>query len=170
MGRKQKMKSNEQKNYQTALRMLDPLFCREDHCDGANAIYRLSALYYLEDDISEDGLEREIKKLIREVSKFSVRPDTLYVHESFIEIDWYPESYQMVMNRGQYIGLVVEFAKFLNECPIKLYINDECFYDDDPEFSVRIVNNDDINFFPQFNQKCFGLDPMHSIEVVNLLI
>jgi hypothetical protein len=141
---------------------------RSDHYDGINAIYRLPACVKIPDGTCGDGLKRQLQKLIKDLSKLSVRPNRIYIHDDMIEIDWYPKGYQMVMNRGQYAGLLLEYAEFLNKAPIRdLFIQDG-YFGDDPEDSVRSVSNDLVNFFPEFNSKCFGATDSEPIEVIDL--
>ncbi|HDR7314291.1 hypothetical protein MXL46_19040 [Heyndrickxia sporothermodurans] len=154
-------------NFQIAISALTQ--ARSDHYDGVNAIYRLSACVSIPKGTSNDGVERQVKKVTKDLAKLSVRPNRIFIHDNMIEIDWYPKAYryQMVMNRGQYVGLLLEFAEFLNKAPIQdLYIQDG-FFDDDPEDSVRSVDNDLVNFFPEFNSKCFGAEDKESIEIIN---
>jgi hypothetical protein len=61
----------------------------------------------------------------------------------------------MVMTRGQYAGLQLEFSVFLDQSGISgIAIQDGC-YNDDPKDLVKAVSNDQVNFFPEFNLKMF---------------
>jgi hypothetical protein len=154
----------EKSNLHKAISVLTPGYVREDHFDGVNAIYRLAAYIELDENLSKDGFCRQLQYLNRELSKLSVRPNSVYIFDNMIVINWYTRGFQMVMNRGQYAGLVLQFAKFLDTCHLKgLKILDECF-NDDPEDAVKSVPNEDINFFPEFNEKCFGSN--EPIEIV----
>ncbi|MED3602906.1 hypothetical protein P4472_13595 [Bacillus subtilis] len=118
-------------NFQKAIMALDPNYSRNDHYDGVNAIYRLAAYVPVPEGCSPDGIRRQIKKLIKELNKLEVRPNRLNIYEDMIEIDYYPKGYQMVMNRGQYAGLQLEFAEFRNKAPIlDLFFQDGFFRDD----------------------------------------
>jgi len=153
-------------NFQIAVAGLAEV--RSDHYAGINAIYRLPACVKIPDGTCGDGLERLLQKLVKDLSNLSVRPNRIYIHDDMIEIDWYPKGYQMVMNRGQYVGLLLEFAEFLNKAPIQDLIIQKGFFDDDPEETVRSVSNEIINFFPEFNSSCFGLNDNESIEIIKL--
>ena len=97
-----------------------------------------------------------------------VKANRIFIHDGKIEIDFYPKGFQMVMSRGQYAGLVFEFAEFLNNSSIQnLYIQSR-FFLDDPDDSVKGVSNDMINFFPEFNQDCFGSNPNEPIKIINI--
>jgi hypothetical protein len=152
-------------NFQIAVAGLTDV--RSDHYDGINAIYRLPASVRIPEGTCGDGLERLLKKLIKDLSELGVRPNRIYIHDDRIEIDWYPKGYQMVMNRGQYVGLLLEFAEFLNKSPIQELLIQDGYFGDDPEDSVRSVSNDMVNFFPEFNSSCFGLKDNESIEIIN---
>lgn len=140
---------------------------RSDHYDGINAIYRLPACVKIPEGTCGDGLERLLQKLVKDLSNLSVRPNRIFIHDDLIEIDWYTKGYQMVMNRGQYVGLLLEFAEFLNKAPIQNLLIQDGYFGDDPEDSVRSVSNDMVNFFPEFNSSCFGLRDNESIEIIN---
>ncbi|ATO26990.1 hypothetical protein RA13_02320 [Bacillus atrophaeus] len=140
---------------------------RSDHYDGINAIYRLPAFVRIPEGNCGDGLERLLQKLVKDLSDLSVRPNRIFIHDDMIEIDWYTKGYQMVMNRGQYVGLLLEFAEFLNKAPIHGLLIQYGYFGDDPEDSVRSVSNDMVNFFPEFNSSCFGLKDNESIEIIN---
>lgn len=154
-------------NFQKAIMALDPNYSRNDHYDGVNAIYRLAAYVPVPEGCSPDGIRRQIKKLIKELNKLEVRPNRLNIYEDMIEIDYYPKGYQMVMNRGQYAGLQLESAEFLNKAPILDLFFQDGFFGDDPEDSVRSVSNDKVNFFPEFNSACFGAEDNEPIEITN---
>lgn len=157
-------------NYQLAISAIE--YGREDHYNGVDAIYRLAACVpIVYEETSADGLRRQIKQLTKQLSLLDVQADRLYINEDMIEIDFHPKGFQMVMTRGQYVGLLLEFADFLDKSKIENIQIQDGFYYDDPETSVRTVSNDQINFFPEFNSKCFG---KHSddvpIEVYNCCI
>jgi hypothetical protein len=141
---------------------------RTDHYDGINALYRVAAYVPIPMGSSPDGIERQVKKLIKDLDQLSVRPNQIFIFDNKIEIVWYAKDYQMVMNRGQYLGLVFEFVDFLNNAPIQDIYLQSAFFSDDPDDSVKGVSNDMINFFPEFNQDCFGADPNEPIRIVNL--
>lgn len=152
-------------NFHIAVNALNT--ARNDHYDGVNAIYRLAACLKIPKKTSPDGVNRQVKKLVKELSKLEVRPNRINVFDNMLEIDWYPKGYQMVMNRGQYAGLMLEFAEYLNDSKIwGLFIQDGCF-DDDPEDSVKGVSNDMIHFFPEFNAACFGAEDHESIKIMD---
>ncbi|MEK3857501.1 hypothetical protein [Cytobacillus sp. FSL H8-0458] len=152
-------------NYHIAISSLTA--ARNDHYDGVNAIYRLAAQVPIPKGTSRDGLKREIKRVVKDLSGQKVLANRIIIHEEFLEIDFYPKGFQMVMTRGQYAGLQLEFAEFLNQTGIwGIVIQDGC-YMDDPECSVKSVSNGSINFFPEFNSKCFGARDNEPIEIIN---
>lgn len=151
-------------NFQIAVTALKN--ARTDHYDGVNAIYRLSAYAKIPERTCKDGFERQLQKIMKDLSSLSVCPNRIYVQDDKLEIDWYPKGYQMVMNRGQYVGLLLEFAEFLNKANMWDLVIQDGFFDDDPEESVKSVGNDMINFFPEFNSDCFGLRNNNSIEIM----
>lgn len=152
-------------NIQTALKVLEPGYVSEDHYDGVHPIYRLAAYVKLDKNWSANRLDRYFRYLYRKLSKLSVRPNVIFIWDDKIVIDWYPRGIQMVMNIGQYAGLVLQFAKFLDNCHVKgLEILIGCF-DDDPGDPVDYATHKDINFFPEFNAECFGSN--RPIEIVD---
>ncbi|MEW4973131.1 hypothetical protein ABRY75_18440 [Bacillus stercoris] len=152
-------------NYHIAISSLTA--ARNDHYDGVNAIYRLAAQVPINKGTSPDGLQRQIKRLVKELMVQKVRANRINIHEDMLVIDFYPKGFQMVMTRGQYAGLQLEFAEFLNRTGIwGIEIQDGC-YMDDPEDSVKSVCNGLINFFPEFNSKCFGARENEFIEIIN---
>ncbi|MFK9091714.1 hypothetical protein [Bacillus salipaludis] len=162
-GEKMKLYKN---NHETLISSINSV--RSDHFDGINAIYRLVAYVPILLGVSVDGIRRQAQKLIKDIDQLSVRPNQIFIFDNMIEIVWYAKDYQMVMNRGQYLGLVFEFVEFLNNASIQdLYIKSG-FFSDDPDDSVKCVSNDMINFFPEFNQECFGAGWNEPIKIVNL--
>lgn len=113
-------------NFQIALSALTD--SRSDHYDGVNAIYRLAACVPIPKGTSSDGIRRQIKKLLKDLKRLVVLPNRINIHDDMIEIDFYPKGYQMVMNQGQYIGLLIEFADFLNKAPIDDLLIQEFFW------------------------------------------
>lgn len=155
----------EKSNYQIAVSSLTD--ARSDHYDGVNAIYRVAAQVPISEGTSPDGIQRVIKRLVKDLSVQKVLANRINIHEEFLEIDFYPKGFQMVMTRGQYAGLQLEFANFLDQTGIwGIAIQDGC-YMDTPEDSVKSVCNDLINFFPEFNSKCFGARENEPIEIIN---
>ncbi|MEI2446060.1 hypothetical protein [Priestia megaterium] len=156
--------NHKKSNYQIAISSLTN--ARHDHYDGVNAIYRLSAYAKIPESTCKDGFERQLQKIMKNLSSLSVYPNRIYVQDDKLEIDWYPKGYQMVMNRGQYAGLLLEFAEFLNKANMRDLVIQDGFFGDDPEESVKSMSNDMINFFPEFNSDCFGLRDNNSIEIM----
>lgn len=155
----------EKNNYQIAVSSLTS--ARNDHYDGVNAIYRLAAQVPVPKGTSPDGVQRQVKRLVKDLMVQKVRANRINIHEEMLVIDFYPKGFQMAMTRGQYAGLQLEFAEFLNQTGILgIEIQDGC-YNDDPEDSVKSVSNDIINFFPEFNSKCFGARDNEPMEIIN---
>lgn len=152
-------------NFQIALSALTD--SRGDHYDGINAIYRLAACVPIPKGSSPDGIRRQVRRLRKDLEKLEIRPNRIIIHDDMIEIDFYPKTYQMVMTIGQYIGLLIEFAEFLNKAPITDLNIQDGFFGDDPECSVRSIDNDLVNFFPEFNSTCFGAEDYEPIEIIN---
>lgn len=150
-------------NIQIAISSLNE--AREDHYDGVNAIYRLAAYVPIPEDTSSDGKERQLNRLIEDLSNQKVRANRIYVSESRIDVDYYPRGFQMARTRGQFVGLQLEFAQFLNQSSIWGMEIQRGSYWDDPDDSVRSASNDQINFFPEFNSKCFGLQGDEEIDI-----
>ncbi|MCO4852442.1 hypothetical protein [Bacillus vallismortis] len=150
-------------NFQMAINALTE--ARSDHYDGVNAIYRLSAYLEMDDSNLEEDYAEYLERNIESLAKLSVRPNRIYICDSKFEIDWYPKGFQMVLTRGQYAGLLLEFEEFLNNIQFpNIYINNGSF-GDDPKEIVRSVNNDMVNFFPEFNSRCFGLNENESMDI-----
>ncbi|MCE4049910.1 hypothetical protein [Bacillus sp. Au-Bac7] len=152
-------------NYLKAIRVLNEKYARKDHCDGTNALYRLVASLSLDKTFSAKDFESYLLYLTKEFEKLDVRPNAICVLETKIDVIWYPRDFQMVMNRGQYAGLCLEFAEFLNKSHLNLEIQEDSF-SEDPEDRVKSVSNDIINFFPEFNARCFGSN--EPIAILNL--
>lgn len=153
------------KNFQIAVSALTD--SRSDHYDGVNAIYRLAAYVPIPKGSSPHGIKRQIKKLLKDLERLEVRANRIFIYDDTIEIDFYPKGFQMVMSLGQYVGLIIEFAAFINKAPIQDLLIRESFNGDDPEDSVRSVGNDMVNFFPEFNSTCFGAEEKEPIEIIN---
>lgn len=152
-------------NYHIAISSLTA--ARNDHYDGVNAIYRLAAQVPINKGTSPDGVLRQVKRLVKDLMVQKVCANRINIHEDVLVIDFYPKGFQMAMTRGQYAGLQLEFAEFLNQTGIwGIEIQDGC-YMDDPEDSVKSVSNDLINFFPEFNSKCFGARDNEPMEIIN---
>lgn len=150
-------------NYRIAVTSLTE--ARDDHYDKENAIYRLSACV----KISNSTTFSQVYTLLYDLSKLEVRPRRLFLNENMLEVDWAPRGFQMVMNRGQYAGLVLEFAEFLNKTGIPDLVIQEGFFWDDPGESVKGVSADLINFFPTFNADCFGAKDNEPIEIMDCI-
>lgn len=153
-------------NYQIANSALSEV--REDHYDGVNAIYRLAATVPIPDGTPTDGIYRLLNRLSSQLSTLEVRANRIFIGNHSLDIDFYPKGYQMVMTRGQYAGLQLELAEFLSKSGIKGITIQSGSFMDDPDNSVKTVSNNLINFFPEFNSKCFGAYDGESIEVINL--
>ncbi|MCA1032267.1 hypothetical protein LCL95_14610 [Bacillus timonensis] len=139
-----------------------------DKYDGVNSIYRLAAAIPIPENASSDGIKKLINRLKKELSTLNVRANAINFMEDILEIDFYAKGYQMLMTRGQYVGLVTEFGAFLDSSGIEdIFIQygflSETPYDD----SVLSATNDQINFFPEFNSRCFGADESEKIQVYN---
>ncbi|MFD1031724.1 hypothetical protein [Metaplanococcus flavidus] len=156
-----------QTNFEIACESLSS--AREDHYDGIHSIYRLSAWVVVPDSMSFEESVKQFDQLVKDLSNLKVRPNRIYKHGGgLLEVDYYPRGYQMVMNKGQYAGLQLEFAQFLDQSPILgMSIQEGCYYDD-PDDSVKSVSNAQINFFPEFNSKCFGTLENEKINIYNI--
>ncbi|MEW4221072.1 hypothetical protein [Rossellomorea marisflavi] len=150
-------------NYQIAISALNT--ARNDHYDGANAIYRLSARKNVPMEISRSNLLNYVKGLVENLSVQEVIANKVNIHKGFIEVEYYPKGYQMVMTKGQYVGLHLEFAEFIEKTNILGLEVQKTFLEDEPDYTVRAVANQEINFFPEFNSKCFGTSDRRTIEV-----
>ncbi|MGD6960064.1 hypothetical protein ACQCWA_20860 [Rossellomorea aquimaris] len=150
-------------NFQLAMNALTE--ARSDHYDGVNAIYRLSAYLEMDDGDSEEDYAKYLERVIEILSKLSVRPNRIYVCDNKFEMDWYPKGFQMVMTRGQFSGLMLEFAEFLNNTQIPNFYINEGSFGDDPEETVRSDNNNMVNFFPRFNSRYFGLKENKTMDI-----
>ena len=91
---------------------------REDHYNGANALYRLSAIVPISSNISTVEVYRQLNELINQLSTLKVKANRVLIKNHEFEIDFYPKGFQMVMSNGQYAGLQLEFAEFLNNSGI----------------------------------------------------
>ncbi|OXS60821.1 hypothetical protein B0G93_10798 [Bacillus sp. V-88] len=139
-----------------------------DKYDGVHSIYRLAAAVPIPECTSPDGVERQINRLKKELATLNVRANAINFMEDILEIDFYAKDYQMVMTRGQYVGLVTEFAVFLDSSGIEEIFIQYGFLSETPyNDSVLTASNDQINFFPEFNSKCFGADISEKIQVYN---
>jgi hypothetical protein len=156
------MKNQFKENYQLAIEALKG--ARSDHYDGVNAIYRLAGCIKLSGSITLKQLENHVNKL----AILPVRPNRCFVHDNILEIEWHPKGFQMVMNQEQYKDLILEFVEFLDEAPLPLLVQ-QGFLQDDPEASVKSVSNDLVNFYPKFNQNCFGSDNEEPIEILDIV-
>lgn len=142
---------------------------RADHYDGMNALYSMVAQVPISEETSPEGLKRQINALTKQLSLLEVQPEQIFVlsDHNIIRIEFCAKDYQMVMTKGQYVGLLLEFADFLSNSNISDIRIHERFFDADPESSVKMFSDDMINFFPEFNSKCFGAEKNTPIEVIN---
>ncbi|MDW4528785.1 hypothetical protein R3398_20785 [Rossellomorea marisflavi] len=150
-------------NYQIAITTLTN--ARKDHYDGENAIYRLAARKNVPVGISQKKLQNYVGNLVDVLSVQDVIANKVNIHKGFIEVEFYPKGYQMVMTKGQYAGLHLEFAQFIEKTKIIGLEAQKTFLEDEPDYSVRAVANELVNFFPEFNSKCFGTSDRRDIEV-----
>ena len=143
---------------------------REDHYNGANALYRLSATVTIPGIISTVELYRRLNELINQLSTLKVKANRVLIKNHEFEIDFYPKGFQMVMSNGQYAGLQLEFAEFLNNSGINGIKINSASFSDDPDESVKSVSSDFINFFPKFDSQCFGANKDELIQIANLIL
>lgn len=156
---------NEKSNSEIAISALTE--ASHNHFEGEYALYRMAAYVPVEKGASPAGLQRQLNKLKKELLKLRVKADRIMLFDDMLEISFFPNGYQMVMTRGQYAGLQLEFAEFLDDSGIDgIKIQGGC-YNDDPDYSVTAASNHQINFFPEFNSLCFGARSDDPIEVVN---
>jgi len=140
-------------------------YARSDHYNGVNAIYRLAASVPLSQKNCTDSGKNQVKWLVGKLSELKVKANRVNVLEETLEINFYPKGFQMVMTKGQYVGLLLEFAEFLDNSGILgIKIQEDC-YNDAPDDSVKAVRNNQINFFPEFDSNCFGLNDHEKIRI-----
>jgi hypothetical protein len=126
-------------------------YFRKDHYDGKNALYRLSA------KIETERKEMNIIQLITKLSDLTVVPNEIVVFPEKIELHWYPNGYQMVLDYGQYLALILDYIAFIERIEeLKISFLKRCLLED-PDRTVWGVPNEVINFAPTFSSDCFGL-------------
>lgn len=129
---------------------------REDHYDGVNALFRLSAVID-KDPLKGKGQKRQLYELLQNIKTWSVVPNEIVVFTDRIEIHWYAKEYQMVMNQNQYLKLIIQFLFFLSNTQYKnIQFLKRCLMES-PDRTVWGAPSGLINYSPVFSSESFGL-------------
>ncbi|MFC6040528.1 hypothetical protein ACFPYN_13965 [Paenisporosarcina macmurdoensis] len=137
---------------------------RDDHFDGENGLYRLSARIPLDPKSTVPRVLEYSHYLIGKLYELSVKPTRMFIHDNMFEVEWRAIGYQVVSSKAQYMELILHFAHFLERNQFDNIDLQLGFLSDCPVGSIHEIPMNDINFSPQFNIECFG--SKGTIEVI----
>jgi len=140
---------------------------REDHFDGKNGFYRLSAKISIDPASDALGVLEYSHYVIGKLYQLSVRPSRVFIYDNMFDIEWHAIGNQVVSSKTQYMKLILQFAHFLEKNQFDNIDLQEGFFDDDPGGSIHEIPMNEVNFSPQFNKECFGSNG--EIEVLCLI-
>ena len=152
-------------NHQIAVDALK--YACKSHYDGVHTIYRMAACVLFEENVTDNEIFARLQRLSEELKVLDVRANRIMVYDDMLEIDFYPKRSLMVMNKGQYAGLMLQFADFLEKSGLEDMFIQSGMYDDDPGDKIYPSNEYLVNHFPEFNSICFGSCNYEQIEVVD---
>ncbi|MCM3411128.1 MULTISPECIES: hypothetical protein [Bacillaceae] len=139
------------------LQLLKSSPIREDHYDGINALYRLSAVIEKDSLGEKVSLGKQLYELLQNIETWSVVPNEIVVFPDRIEIHWYAKEFQMVMTRSQYLKLIIQFLFFLSNAQSNIQFLKRCLMES-PDRTVWGAPNEMINYSPTFSSTSFGLE------------
>jgi len=137
---------------------------REEHYDGENGLYRLSARIPLDPKSTALRVIEYSHYVIGKLYQLSVIPSRMFIYDDKFEIDWVANGYQVVSSKAQYMDLILHFAHFLEKNKLENIDIQTGFIDDCPGGNIHEISINEINFSPQFNKECFG--SKGTIEVI----
>jgi len=142
----------------TAMNFWNDVSVREDHYNGRNSLYRLSAKVPLEPALTTEYLLNNSHYLRGLLSELPIRPSRIFIYDDMYEIEWFAKCYLVVSSKAQYMELILHFAQYLDENQFEHFRMDiqEGFVGDDPGSSIDGIPFYKINFSPKFINECFG--------------
>lgn len=146
------MNKNEQK--QIVLCEFNNDRVRGDQYNGENVLMRLAIyIYYKSDKEGED-----IVSLLKNIE---IKPEFIILEESKskINVSWFSQQNNVIMNKEQYLRVLDEFIDFVDGLNISEWVIDiGMFGDDTTKLNYHMEENLDVVINPSFNRKNFGLN------------
>lgn len=127
---------------------------REDQYNGENVFMRL-AIYVLYKS------EEEKEEILNMLKNIDIKPEFIIIEESKSKINvwWFSQQNNVIMNKNQYLRLIDEFIDYVDELHFKEWIIDSGMLGDDTtELNYSNNKNLEIVINPSFNRKNFSLN------------
>lgn len=127
---------------------------RGDQYNGENVLMRLAIyIYYKSDKEGED--------IVRLLKNIEIKPEFIILEESKskINVSWFSQQNNVIMNKEQYLRVLDEFIDFVDRLNISEWVIDVgMFGDDTSELNFHMDENLEVVINPSFNRKNFGLN------------
>lgn len=140
---------------------------RKEHSDGEHLVGCLVATIGFNSNLQFPEASKELEYVLNQLNQLPVRPHQLFVESgSSWEAVWYANDYQMVSDKWEYAGLILDFSEFLeqHQAPFFTTFLQDWFLLADSGERISELPNEAINFSPAFNVAWFGNDG--EIEVI----
>lgn len=144
--------------FKSALNIEENDVITDDHINGENGLYRLAA--YIPRNTNETPSDVvEFSHFLKDIlTELPIRPNRLFIHDDCYAIDWAAVGCQVLSSRAQYVQLLENFSKFLEEdyfCQLNIQVQLGSL-SDSPSGTINDFFKKDINYSPTFNPECFG--------------
>ncbi|MFR9289291.1 MAG: hypothetical protein ACLVL6_05975 [Clostridium paraputrificum] len=153
------MNKNEQK--QIILDKFNNKEVREDQYNGESVLMRLAISILYKSDSERENIVKVLKNI-------DIKPEFIILEDSKSKINvwWFSQRNNVIMNKEQYLRLLDEFIDFVDGLNISEWIIDVgMFGDDTTELNYQVNENVEIIINPSFNRKNFGLNGEPQIDL-----
>ncbi len=153
------MNKNEQR--QIILDKFNKNVVREDQYNGESVLTRLAIGILYKTDTEKENIVNLLKNI-------HIKPEFIILEErkSRINVWWFSQQNNVIMNKEQYLRLLDEFIDFVDELNIRdWFIEVGMFGDDTIELNYHSEENLEVVINPSFNRKNFGLNGEPQIDL-----
>ncbi|MGG7179258.1 hypothetical protein ACQPU1_16935 [Clostridium paraputrificum] len=145
------MNRNEQR--QIILDEFNKNVVREDQYNGENVIMRLAIIISYKSDTEREDIVHVLKNI-------DTKPELIILEyrKSIINVWWFSQQNNVIMNKEQYLRLLDEFIDFVDGLNLReWFIEVGMFGDDTIGLNYHSEENLEVVINPSFNRKNFGL-------------
>lgn len=133
---------------------------REDHYDGKNELYRLTASLYSitgkwinkGNILTKENIE-DIKLLL---SSLSIPPHRIFITYDNVVVDWIPNGALVLNSKDEYLQLVLDFIAYLDKLDFVKFDTELDSFGDDPQEPYEDTENLRKVCYPKFTVENFG--------------
>lgn len=145
---------NKNKQIQIILDEFNKDCVREEQYNGENVLTRLAICVLYKS-------EEEKKEILNILKSIDIKPEFIIIEESESEINvwWFSQQNNVIMNKNQYLRLIDEFIDYVDGLNLKEWTIELGMLDDDTtKLDYSSDKNLEIVINPSFNRKNFGLN------------